>query len=54
MTVVVTVVLVVVVVVVAAAAAACVVSGTDKTSVYFQCGSQEAGLIKYDKYTCKK
>jgi len=20
----------------------------------FQCGSQEAGLVKYDKYTCKK
>jgi len=20
----------------------------------FQCGSQEAGLAKYDKYTCKK
>jgi len=19
----------------------------------FQCGSQEAGLVKYDKYTCK-
>ena len=24
-----------------------------KTSVYFQFGSQEAGLVKYDKYTCK-
>ena len=24
-----------------------------KTSVYFQFGSQEAGLVKYDKYTYK-
>ena len=33
---------------------------TNKKSVLFvdkrlfQCGSQEAGLVKYDKYTCKK
>ena len=26
----------------------------DQDKRLFQCGSQEAGLVKYDKYTCKK
>ena len=32
------------------------VNSRNKTrqDVLFHCGSQEAGLVKYDKYTCKK
>jgi len=26
----------------------------NKDKRLFHCGSQEAGLVKYDKYTCKK
>jgi len=32
----------------------CITHSTDSRQRLFQCGSQEAGLVKYDKYACKK